>query len=542
MQENLTFCFFVPLAYLIISIMKKLLFLLVLLATTPLPAQKTTVEIGPELKIERDLNFWGQLHSDPTGHYVLLTEADGGLFSRRGITPTLQKYDRKFQLVYSKELRSDQTDVLFGSMLYAKEKFLLCAQWLDKKKRKLTCTATPVSLEGKVSKPQKVSVVQYKNKDDQPTDVRWMMSDDTSKMLVATAADDNNDRLRVRINLNIFDHQLAKIWGKEFLLPYTQEQLTIRSWALANNGQVYLLGKVYEEKNNQEFKRRDGKRRPAYKMVIFRFDPTLEKAQEYRLELSDKFVTDVAFKLSPNNDLNCAGFYANDTRGVIQGVFFTRLNGETGQAELATRKELSARDIDNFDTQKDRSGKEGLDSKFEFKNLLLRADGGIVVTAEEAYHVTTSYWAAGQIYYHTTYYNNEIFLTSISPTGQIEWVRMIPKRQEFTDTDFFNSYMLMEHDGGMYFLYNDDEDNIANPLTAKARRISSFRDAVAALVTVSSAGQMERRKVFDAKEDADALMAPGNGRQISANELFFVTTRFKVFGAKRLRMGLIRVL
>ena len=43
------------------------------------------------------------------------------------------------------------------------------------------------------------------------------------------------------------------------------------------------------------------------------------------------------------------------------------------------------------------------------------------------------------------------------------------------------------------------------------------------------------------KEDADALMSPRNGRQISANELFFVTTRFKTFGGKRLRMGLIRV-
>ncbi|MEO6037332.1 MAG: hypothetical protein ABIQ93_02895, partial [Saprospiraceae bacterium] len=379
-------------------------------------------------------------------------------------------------------------------------------------------------------------------KDDQPTDVRWLMSDDTTKMLIATAADDNNDNLRVRINLNVYDTQLTKMWGKEFLLPYTQEQLTIRSLALANNGQVYLLGKVYEEKRNQESKRKDGKRKPAYKMVIFRFDPTLEKAQEYRLELQDRFVTDVAFKLSPTNDLHCAGFYANDTRGVIQGVFYTRLNGQTGTAELATRKELSAKDIENFDTQKDRSGKRGLDAKFDFKNLLLRADGGIVVAAEEAYHVTTSYFAAGQIYYRTTYYNNEIFVTTISPKGQIEWVRLIPKRQEYTDTDFFNSYMLMENAGNLYFLYNDDDDNIRNPLTAKARRISSFRDAVAALVTVNSDGKMERRKAFDAKEDADALMAPANGRQISPNELFFVTTRFKVFGAKKVRMGLVRLL
>ncbi len=519
--------------------MKKLL-ILVFFATTTLHAQKATVEIGPELKMERDLNFWGQLHSDASGHYVLLTEDQSTIFNRKGLTPTLQKYDRQFKLVFSRELKSDQSDVLFGNMLYAGGKFLLCAQWLDKKERTLTCTATPVSLEGQVSKPQKVSIVKYEDRDDQPTSVRWLMSDDTTKMLVATLADDDHNQ-RVKLSLNVFDTRLTKIWGKAFTLPYTQQQLDINSWALANNGQVYLLGKVYEEKNHRESKKKDGKRRPAYKMVVFRFDQTLDKAQEYRLEVSEKFVTDVAFKLSPNNDLNCAGFYANDTRGVIEGVFFTRLNGATGQAELATRKAIDIKDLGNIDTQKDRKGNEGLDSKFEFKNLLLRADGGIVVTAEEAYRVTSSYFSAGQIYYRTTYYNNEIFITSISPKGQIEWVRMIPKKQEYSDTDFFNSYMLMENGGSVYFLYNDDDDNIRNPLTAKARRISSFRDAVAALVTVSSDGKMDRRKVFDSKEDADALMSPQNGRQISANELFFVTTRFKTFGGKRLRMGLIRV-
>ena len=521
--------------------MQKLLLLAALLCTGPLFSQKIAVEIGPELKMERDLNFWGHLHSDPTGHYVLLMEDEGSLFSRKDFTPTLQKYDRTFHLVYSKAFRVDEKDVRFGNMLYAGNKFVLGIQLLDRTDKKLTCTATIIGLDGKASKPQKVGVVDYKEKDDRPTEVRWLMSEDTSKMLVVAAADGNHDRQRMKVHLNVHDHQLNKLWSKSFTLPYTQEQLTIRSWTLANDGQVYLLGKVYEEKRNQESKKKGGKRKPAYKLVIFRFQPTVEKAQEFRLDLQDRFVTDVAFRLSPNNDLNCAGFYANDTKGVIQGVFFTRLDGQTGAAEVATRKELSAKDIDNFDTQKDRSGNEGLDSKFEFKELLLRDDGGIVVTAEEAYRVTTSYYSAGRIYYRTTYYNNEIFITSISPTGQIEWVRLIPKRQEFADTDYFNGYTLMKRSGSMYFLYNDDEDNINQPLTKRAKRISSFRDAVAALVTVDSTGQMERRKIFNSKEDADALMAPGQGRQISANELFFLTTRFKIFGAKRVRMGLVRV-
>ncbi len=130
----------------------------------------------------------------------------------------------------------------------------------------------------------------------------------------------------------------------------------------------------------------------------------------------------------------------------------------------------------------------------------LRSKCGIIVTAEEAYQITTSYYSAGRIYYRTTYHNNEIFITSISPAGQIDWVRMIPKKQEFSDTDYFNGYMLMEQHDNLYFLYNDDEDNINQPLTKRAKQISSFRDAVAALVTVIAPEKWNAAKYLTPKK------------------------------------------
>lgn len=504
-------------------------------------AQKVAVEIGPEIKIDKDMNFWGHLHSDAKNHYVLLIESQMGFFSRKGISPILQKYDRKFNLVFSKELKVDDDDISFGNMLYGKDKFLLCTQTREKKAKKVTYSSTIIDMDGKVGKPQKVAVVQYSDKDDEPTGVSWKMSDDTTKMMVATVADDNDDDLKAKVMVAVHDNQLNKLWNKAFTLPYTQEQLSARSWTVANDGQVYLLAKVYDEKRNKESKKKDGKRKPAYKMIIFRFDAASEKPKEFVLALQEKFVTDVTFKLSPTNDLTCAGFYANDTKGIIQGVFFTRINGQTGNVDMATKKELSSKDIANLDTSKDRGGDEGLDAEYTFNELILREDGGIVVAAEEEYSITTTSMQGNRMVTRTTYYNNEIFITSIGPSGTIEWVKVIPKKQIFSGTNMFNGYMHMVSGSNMYFLYNDDEDNIKKPLSAKAKRISSFKDAVAALVTVTSDGSMKRRQVFDSKEDADALMVPSNGEQISPNELFFVTTRFKLFGKTRLRMGLVRV-
>lgn len=519
---------------------QKLGIVCILIAGT-LSGQKFSVQIGPEFKIDRDMDFWGHLHSDATGHYILLTEGNRGMFSYKSFTPVLQKYDRAFNLSFFREIKVDEDNVQFDNMLYAGQKFVLCTSQNDKKADKMTYAATIVGLDGKAGSTQKIASVSYDGRNNEPNYTIWRISEDTSKILLAAGADHDDDDIKSRINLAVLDNKLNKIWNKSIVLPYSQERLSVRSWTIANDGQVYMLGKVYDEGSNRESKKKNGKRRPAYKMIIFRFDATGEKPKELILGLQDKFVTDMTFKLAPNNDLYCTGFYSNDTRGVIQGVFFTHINSQTGQADVANRRELSALEIAGFDTQKDKSGDQGLDSNFDFNRLVLRDDGGIVVTAEQQY-VTTTTSMSGTGMTTTTYYtNNEIFVTSIAPDGDIEWVRMIPKKQTFANTNYFNGYMLMVSDNNMYFLYNEDEDNIGKPLSAKAKRISSFRDAVAGLVTVTSDGRMDRRKIFDSKEDADALMVPADGVQISTNELFFITTRFRLFGSKKLRMGLVQV-
>lgn len=514
------------------------IFLLISLSAT---SQKVQVEIGPEIKIEKNVDFWGHLHSNTTGHYVMLAENNATLFSGSKIAPIVQKYDRKFNLVFSKEINVDDSDIKFGNMLYAKGKFLFCTQKRDSKDKRVTCSITKMDMNGKLAKPVKAAIIQYKDRDDEPNYIKWQISEDTSKVLLATLADDNDDDLMAKTSVTVLDNDANKIWSRGITLPYSQEQLTLKSWTLANNGDVYLLAKVYDERRSKETKRKDGKKKPAYKLVIFRFDATNEKPKEYALALQDKFVTDVTFKITPQNDLVCAGFYSNDTKMVVQGLFFTRINGQNGTVEVASKKELSDKDLANLDTEKDRSGDRGLDSEFQFNNIILREDGGIVVVAEEAYSYTTTYRSGNSWVTRTTYVNNEIFVSSVSPKGEIDWVRMIPKRQIFTDVRLFNGYAYMVSGSNMFFLYNDDEDNIGRPLTERARQISSFRDAAATLVTVGIDGKMDRKMVFDAKDDADALMVASDSRQISPNELFFVTTKFKMLGKTRLRMGLVKV-
>ncbi len=506
-------------------------------------AQKVNISIGPEMSVDKDLSFWGHLHHDASGHYVLLSESDGSDFKTRNKhAPMLQKYDQKFKFIFSKPLLVNQEDISFGSFFYAIDKFILCTQQYVARDKTLSFHATNVSLEGKLGKPQRLAQIQWNNKDDEPQKVDWVMSEDTTKLLVASYADNDDDDLRTQVTLLVHDDKLQRLWGKGFTLPYTQEQFLFKKWTLANDGKVYLLAKIYDDKDNKESVKEAGKRKPAYKLVVFRFDGDREQPTEIRMELGDKYVTDVTFQLSPQGDLSCAGFYSNDRRGVVQGVFFSRISGETGEAVMANLKAFTAEDLALFDTDKDQSGDEGLGREFEFNRIVIRDDGGVVVTAEQAYRIITRYRSGTFWYTRITYYNNEICVTSISPQGEIDWVRTIPKKQIMAETDMFSGYTMMVSGSKLYFLYNDDEDNLKKPLTAKAKRISSFADAVGTLVTVGADGKMSRELAFNVKEDTNkGLIVAQHCKQTGPDEMFFLTTRYQFLSRPKLSMGLLKV-
>jgi hypothetical protein len=222
-------------------------------------------------------------------------------------------------------------------------------------------------------------------------------------------------------------------------------------------------------------------------------------------------------------------------------VFSALINGQTGKAMTANLKEFSAEDIALFDTDSDKSGDEGIAKAFEFNQIIIRDDGGIGVTAEEAYSFVSAYQSRYSTVWQTTYVNNEICVTSINPQGEIEWVNTIPKKQIMSETQLFSSYTMMVSGSKMYFLYNDHEDNLKNTLDTKAKRISTFKDAVATVVTINADGKMTRDQAFDVNDDTGrGLIVAKQCRQIGSDEMFFITTRYQLLGKPRLIMGTLK--
>lgn len=502
-------------------------------------SQQTTVEIGPEFRTNGEIFLWNHLYSDASGHYVLMVEEKGLFFSFKKFNPTLQKFDRAFNLSMDKQISVDGSDIMFDDMLYAQQKFVLGTRTDDKKAKKVNISATLVGLDAASQKTQLIASIPYQNNDTYTDQIKWKVSADTSKIALAAWADNGDKKLQTALFVSVQGNKLSNIWKQSVTLPYTQENLNILDMVVTNTGQVFLKAKVYFDK--KDLKKQGGIAPLEHKMVIFSLDGSGDKAKEINPEMAGKFVTDISLAAGKQGELYCAGLFTDEGKGVVQGFFCHRLNGQTGAVEQAINKELSAADIKNFSTEKDKAGNEGLDADFEMKDLILRSDGGMVLVAEETFTSYESYSSGGTINTYSVYNTNDLMVCSISPAGTVTWIKTVPKSQAFGETQQYNSYALMVSGDNLCFVYNDDKDNVNKPTSAKAKPISSFKDAVAGMFTISSDGKMDRQMVFGVKKETGLLLSPGKSKQISANELFFITTgTFKLTGKNMYRMGVIK--
>jgi len=102
---------------------------------------------------------------------------------------------------------------------------------------------------------------------------------------------------------------------------------------------------------------------------------------------------------------------------------------------------------------------------FEVNNIVKRQDGGILIMMELAkeYSRRSSYStsydsrSSGPRRGWVDYYNEDIIVTSINPDQEVDWSRILYKKQFSQDDDaVFSSYYIMKTPSRMRLIYNDE--------------------------------------------------------------------------------------
>ena len=257
------------------------------------------------------------------------------------------------------------------------------------------------------------------------------------------------------------------------------------------------------------------KGRVNYQYKIISYQNNGKKLVEYELDLQDKFITELTFKVNRNRKITCAGFYSERrSSNSIKGTCFFLVDVDT--------KEILNKNTKAFDKQflsklmskrRARKGRELY--RYYLDEIILRSDGGAVLIGEQFYVVTQTYYTGtglGRTENVTyTYHYEDVIIININPDGSIAWASNIPKDQQSSTTEF-SSYAHMIVKGKIHFIYND--------------RISRRSPVMHA--TVNTAGNVEIKELFKNKDEG-ILTKPPLCKQTSRNEMVIFGERGRRF-------------
>ncbi|MBL7791719.1 MAG: hypothetical protein JNK77_05335 [Saprospiraceae bacterium] len=366
------------------------------------------------------------------------------------------------------------------------------------------------------------------------------ISRDSSHMLVYTQLPSKKDEPE-RFSLQVFDNQFKELWNKSVALPYGDDNFAVEEYRIDDNGNVYLLGVIYQDRSRM---RRQGK--PTYQYTIIAYSQQGQDVQEVRVDLKDKFITDLTFRPQRDGNLVCAGFFSEKNNYSIKGTYYLRMNALTKEVLQSTTKTFDLDFLTEYMTQgaseRAREAEERGDKdrapelyRYNLDELILRSDGGAVLVAEQ-YFVRERmyrYWD-GTIRYDYYYYYNDIIVVNVRPDGEIEWTTRIPKRQEtMNDEGMYSSYAMATVRDRFYFIYNDNMRNITSEGDRGNRYNLNSRNAVVAITEVRKDGAQTTFPLF-ANNDADIITRPKVCRQTGSRRMLVYGERGRNFRFARL--------
>ena len=261
----------------------------------------------------------------------------------------------------------------------------------------------------------------YPLEKEQKVELQYVLSPNKRKLLCFKNL--RNKRDTEEILYYLFDDEGDYIQSGEISLRYPDNRFRVRNVRVSNQGNVFVLGKFTLRNRVRDT--------DDYKYVVYRHDVATQTGKEISVDLGDRHISDLAFRLDRDDNMYLAGFYSNRSTYQIVGTLFQKVS-PGGEIMMNSTEKFGENFLSNY-----LSGGQ-IDRGRELKNfyldpedgIILRSDGGVLLLAEKFYVTSRpyrdiyGYWVNRDIFHY-----EDVILTSINGNGEIEWHAIVDKNQ-----------------------------------------------------------------------------------------------------------------
>lgn len=367
------------------------------------------------------------------------------------------------------------------------------------------------------------------NNEEKISGVNYLRSPDKKTFYIVTIVEEKkkakggkkNKSETYLVYVNAFDNSFEPLWEKQEKVKFDNAGTAFTGIDADNIGNVYFTVKDYKEKRKGESKKQ-GIRNYEYKLFYISKDK--EELQEVKLDLADKFVTEMNVKVFDDSvGAVCTGFYYDDNskrkQDNVSGAFVGLVDKDSNEmldenfyefGEDLYSQDVKVKTFNFFGKQKGAKKDEKGTEDIELRKVYVRPDGKIIVTGERYYmYVVTTTTGTGtsrttRTEYH--YIHNDILVTCITPAGQTEWSVRIPKYQHQVNGTYLSSFIPIMVGNNVYFIYNDHQDNtkLTTSGTFSYADLSGKKSAVVC-VKVDEDGEVNKY-MLSSKKDLDGMV------------------------------------
>lgn len=433
---------------------------------------------------------------------------------------------------YTKEIKLESSKgnkpLEYQVMTRMGENPILFATYFNKDKNKIELYGRKYDLEGEpIEKDKKIAEFSASRKQ-QIEAMNFVASEDSTSML--TYFTEKFDKYEnEKIDFHLFDKNLEERWNRNIEFPYKGKNFQISRVKLAPNGRVYLLVKVYKEQENQ-------KKANIFRYGVVTFSGDTSLIEDYGIELGNEFINDIDFSIDSVGNVVCAGLYSSLGLTNASGSFFIKIDRDKKQITEQVLTPFEADFAAQFN-EGNRFRNRSEISDFKMDHLVHFKDGSYALVAEQFIFDEVCYtdFRTGMISCTNYYYYNNIVVVKMLNNGDVEWAANIPKFQEsVNDFGIYSSYAFGVSGNAMYFVFNENEDNLKINDQREMQAMTKIRGAIQVVCKLNSNGSFSRKALSGDKKKSNFYFIPENSSQISENSLLLMS-----FTNNKFRLGVL---